>query len=65
MRAIVSGNLEGFPSPDEVRTVYVEHDIDASVSETSVRDFILNDAVERGYTAGTATLHPDTDGHKA
>ncbi|KAH9910720.1 armadillo-type protein [Fomitopsis serialis] len=28
MRAITNGQVEGFPSPDEVRTFYVEHDID-------------------------------------
>ena len=35
--------VEGFPSPDEVRTFYVEHDIDGSEEDTSVLDFILSD----------------------
>ena len=35
--------VEGFPSPDEVRTFYVEHDIDGSEEETSVVEFIIND----------------------
>lgn len=35
--------VEGFPSPDEVRTFYVEHDIDGSEAETSVLQFILTD----------------------
>jgi elongation factor 3 len=35
--------VEGFPSPDEVRTFYVEHDIDGSEEETSVLQFILTD----------------------
>ncbi|KAK2460660.1 hypothetical protein APHAL10511_007130 [Amanita phalloides] len=43
MRAINNGQVEGFPSPDEVRTFYVEHDIDGSEEETSVLQFIIND----------------------
>lgn len=43
MRAITNGQVEGFPSPDEVRTFYVEHDIDGSEESTSVLQFILND----------------------
>jgi elongation factor 3 len=41
MRAITNGQVEGFPSPDEVRTFYVEHDIDGSEEDTSVLQFIL------------------------
>lgn len=43
MRAITNGQVEGFPSPDEVRTFYVEHDIDGSEEDTSVLDVIVND----------------------
>ncbi|KAI0270293.1 P-loop containing nucleoside triphosphate hydrolase protein [Russula aff. rugulosa BPL654] len=43
MRAITKGQVEGFPSPDEVRTFYVEHDIDGSEEDTSVLQFILTD----------------------
>lgn len=43
MRAITNGQVEGFPSPDEVRTFYVEHDIDGSDADTSVLQFILSD----------------------
>ncbi|KAF9533634.1 elongation factor 3 [Crepidotus variabilis] len=43
MRAITNGQVEGFPSPDEVRTFYVEHDIDGSEESTSVLQFILDD----------------------
>ncbi|KAG6820474.1 hypothetical protein H0H93_016770 [Arthromyces matolae] len=43
MRAITNGQVEGFPSPDEVRTFYVEHDIDGSEESTSVLEFILAD----------------------
>ena len=27
MRAISKGQLEGFPAPEELKTIYVEHDI--------------------------------------
>jgi len=43
MRAITNGQVEGFPSADEVRTFYVEHDIDGTEEETSVLQFILTD----------------------
>ncbi|KAH9935812.1 P-loop containing nucleoside triphosphate hydrolase protein [Amylocystis lapponica] len=43
MRAITNGQVEGFPSPDEVRTFYVEHDIDGSEAETAILEFILSD----------------------
>ncbi|CAL1703333.1 unnamed protein product [Somion occarium] len=43
MRAITNGQVEGFPSPDEVRTFYVEHDIDGSEAETAILEFILAD----------------------
>ena len=29
MREIANGKVDGFPPKDELRTVYVEHDIDA------------------------------------
>jgi elongation factor 3 len=44
MRAIANGQLDGFPPADQLRTVYVEHDIDASQAETPVLDFIVADA---------------------
>jgi len=43
MRAITNGQVEGFPSPDEVRTFYVEHDIDGSEEDESVLSWILSD----------------------
>lgn len=43
MRAIQNGQVEGFPSPDVVRTFYVEHDIDGSEEDTTILDFILSD----------------------
>ncbi|EMR08337.1 elongation factor 3 [Pneumocystis murina B123] len=41
LRAISNGQVEGFPT--ELKTVYVEHDIDDTESKTSVIDFIAND----------------------
>ncbi|KAI5824701.1 hypothetical protein K523DRAFT_284565 [Schizophyllum commune Tattone D] len=57
MRAITNGQVEGFPSPDEVRTFYVEHDIDGSEEDTSVLQFILSDKrVEAGESEIIETL---------
>ncbi|WFD30075.1 translational elongation factor EF-1 alpha [Malassezia sp. CBS 17886] len=56
MRAIQNGQVEGFPSPDEVRTWYVEHDLDGSEGEISIIDFILSDKrlnVERNEAVET------------
>jgi elongation factor 3 len=43
MRAIANGQVDGFPPKDQLRTVYVEHDIDASESETPVVEFVYKD----------------------
>jgi elongation factor 3 len=43
LRAIANGQLEGFPDASELRTVYVDHDIDASVSDTTVYDYLASD----------------------
>jgi len=43
MRAIQNGQVEGFPSPEEVRTWYVEHDLDGSEGDISILDFIVAD----------------------
>ncbi|GAA5868264.1 hypothetical protein JCM3774_000986 [Rhodotorula dairenensis] len=43
MRAIDNGQVEGFPSPDEVRTFYVEHDVDGDETENSIVSFVLKD----------------------
>jgi elongation factor 3 len=44
MKAIANGQLDGFPSPDVLKTVYVEHDIDGCEAEQSVVDFVTSDA---------------------
>eukprot|EP00850_Spirogloea_muscicola_P004779 SM000021S06412 [mRNA] locus=s21:149230:154152:+ [translate_table: standard] len=50
MRAIANGQLEGFPPKEELRTVYVEHDIDASEADTPVLEFILHDSALQDAT---------------
>lgn len=49
MRAIANGQVEGFPTQDECKTVYVEHDIDGTDADTAVVDFVINDG-EVGLT---------------
>ena len=37
MKAIAAGKVEGFPPADKLLTVYVEHDIQATLEELTVR----------------------------
>ena len=48
MRAIANGQLDGFPPKEELRTVYVEHDIDSELADTPVVDYIFLDPVLQG-----------------
>lgn len=43
MRAIANGQVEGFPTQEECRTIYVEHDIDGTHAETPTVDYVLSD----------------------
>lgn len=43
MRAIANGQVEGFPTQEECKTVYVEHDIDGAEDDTTVVDFVFNE----------------------
>lgn len=43
MRAIANGQLEGFPSRDELKTVFVEHNLQASEAELPVLEFMFCD----------------------
>lgn len=45
MRSLANGQVEGFPSQDECRTVYVEHDIENTHSNDSVIDFVFESGV--------------------
>ncbi|KAK6464550.1 armadillo-type protein [Scheffersomyces coipomensis] len=49
MRAIANGQVEGFPTQKECKTVYVEHDIDGTHADTTVAQFVLEDG-EVGLT---------------
>ncbi|EPZ31034.1 Elongation factor 3-like protein [Rozella allomycis CSF55] len=51
MRAIANGQLEGFPSKDELRSVYVAHELQASDSDMTVVEYILEDEFMKGSTA--------------
>lgn len=68
MRAIQNGQVEGFPSPDEVRTWYVEHDLDGSEGDISIIDFILADKrlnVDRAEASATLKEMGFDDGRQA
>ncbi|ODQ64799.1 elongation factor 3 [Nadsonia fulvescens var. elongata DSM 6958] len=41
MRAIANGQVDGFPTQEECKTVYVEHDIDGTHADTNVVDYVL------------------------
>ncbi|PNW84140.1 hypothetical protein CHLRE_04g222700v5 [Chlamydomonas reinhardtii] len=43
MRAIANGQVDGFPPKDVLRTVYVEHDIDGSLSDLNCVEFVFAD----------------------
>lgn len=43
MRAIAKGQLEGFPSPEEVRTCFVEHKLQGEEGDLDLVSFIASD----------------------
>jgi elongation factor 3 len=43
LRSIANGQLDGFPPADELRTVYVEHDVQGIEDETTIIDFVMAD----------------------
>ena len=43
MKAISNGQLEGFPPRSELRTVYVEHDIQADAADLCCLDYVMAD----------------------
>ncbi|KAI5957224.1 NEW1 [Candida jiufengensis] len=58
MRAISKGQLEGFPSPDELRTCFVEHKLQGSEADMDLVHFIASDPelVDVGKDAIKAAL---------
>lgn len=43
MRSIAQGKLDGFPSPDVLRTVFVEHALQGDQGQMSIVDFVSSD----------------------
>ncbi|ORX40245.1 P-loop containing nucleoside triphosphate hydrolase protein [Kockovaella imperatae] len=43
MNAIINNQVDGFPPPTEVRTWYVQHDIDGSEEDISIIDWVASD----------------------
>lgn len=50
MRAINNEQLEGFPTQAEVKTVYVEHDLDSADTEFTVVDWTMKKLADVGLT---------------
>eukprot|EP01062_Namystynia_karyoxenos_P020313 TRINITY_DN176_c0_g4_i1.p1 TRINITY_DN176_c0_g4~~TRINITY_DN176_c0_g4_i1.p1 ORF type:complete len:1217 (+),score=477.68 TRINITY_DN176_c0_g4_i1:95-3652(+) len=48
MKAIVNGQVDGFPPASQVRTVYVEADIQGDVSHLSALEFLMQDPKLQG-----------------
>jgi len=43
LRSIANNQLDGFPPPEELRTVYVEHDVQGVEDDTTIIDFVMMD----------------------
>jgi len=43
LRSIANNQLDGFPPPEELRTVYVEHDVQGIEDGTTIIDFVMMD----------------------
>ncbi|KAJ5874591.1 uncharacterized protein N7529_003021 [Penicillium soppii] len=56
MRAINNEQLEGFPKKDEVKTVYVEHDLDSADTELTTISWTMKKLAEVGITAEQADV---------
>lgn len=50
MRAINNEQVEGFPKKDEVKTVFVEHDLDSADTEQTTIDWTMKKLAEVGVT---------------
>ena len=48
MRSIANGQVKEFPPQDELKTVYVEHDIDAEETQQNVLNFVSSDSQLKG-----------------
>ena len=54
MRAINNEQAEGFPKQDEVKTVYVEHDLDSADTEQTVIDWTMKKLAAVGINTSKA-----------
>ena len=52
MRAINNEQVEGFPKKDEVKTVFVEHDLDSADTEQTVIGWTMKKLSDVGITTG-------------
>lgn len=48
LRAIANGQVEGFPSRDILRTAVVEHDLDGSLSDHTIVDYLISALEKEG-----------------
>lgn len=50
LRAISNGQIDNFPPPDKLKTVYVEHDIQGDYSDLDLINYIkINNTIENNY----------------
>jgi elongation factor 3 len=56
MRAINNEQVEGFPKQSEVKTVFVEHDLDAADTEMTTIDWTMKKLGEAGVTTTKADV---------
>ena len=61
MRAITNGQVEGFPSPEEVRTFYVEHDMDGSEDTNGMIEGVFSANMARSIIGSTFEEPPAID----
>jgi len=55
MKAIANGQVENFPPPEQLKTVYVEHDIQGDLSDLNLIDYVC------AASAGNTTQPPEHD----
>ncbi|KAJ2975074.1 hypothetical protein NUW58_g8460 [Xylaria curta] len=56
MRAINNEQVEGFPKQSEVKTVFVEHDLDSADTEMTTIDWTMKKLAEAGVTSTVAEV---------
>lgn len=56
MRAIANGQVEGFPPPDEVKTVFVEADILGELSHLNIVDYVYADEAIKACNVPRETI---------